>query len=148
MHQSWGTLLLLIKTTTATPPQRNEVIGTRHLRPICSGWAARCCAIVPGAITAAVANCPLVWLSSRRVRWKNKLTRFANAFCYFFLRGKNIATVAQQELKFTSAQSLNNYQTTNISNDKQQNDSICMLGLVQNQNFGFSISVQTAVEFA
>lgn len=89
LHQSWGTLLLLIKTTTATPPQRNEVIATRHLRPICSSRAARCCAIVPGTITTADANCPLVWLSSRQVRRKNKLSQFANVFCDFF-KGKTL----------------------------------------------------------
>lgn len=69
-----------------------------------------------------------------------------------FLHGENIATVARRDLKFTSPEFVNNYQTTNISNDMQQNDSICTLGLVQKQNFGFSITIQTdgtkSVEYA
>lgn len=39
-----------------------------------------------------------------------------------FLHGENIATVARRDLKFTSPEFVNNYQTTNKSNDMQQND--------------------------
>lgn len=66
-----GNPVVAHKNNHSHSPQRNEVIGTRRLCPICSGWAARCCAIVVGAITATDANCPLVWLSSRQVKRKN-----------------------------------------------------------------------------
>lgn len=137
-----GNPVVAHKNNHSHSPQRNEVIGTRRLRPICSGWAARCCAIVVGAITATDANCPLVWLSSRQVKRK-KTNSPSLLMLSVFLHGENIATVARRDLKFTSPEFVNNYQTTNISNDMQQNDSICTLGLVQKQNFGFSITIQT-----
>lgn len=89
LHQSWGTLLLLIKTTTATPPKGTRSSALAIFAPSALAMAARCCAIVPGSITAVDANCPLVWLSSRQVRRKNKLSRFANVFCDFFRGGKH-----------------------------------------------------------
>lgn len=115
-----GNPVVAHKNNHSHSPQRNEVIGTRRLRPICSGWAARCCAIVAGAITAADVNCPLVWLSSRQVKRKQK--KNSPSLLMLFLHGENIATVARRDLKFTSPEFVNNCQTTNISNDMQQND--------------------------